>query len=257
MIFYFTGTGNSFYIAKNISENNNEILISISEEMMKNKNEINYNLKENEIIGFVFPVYAWGPPRIVLDFIKKLKFKNFSNNYVFTVVTCGENIGSTIDLLKKELNKINLKLDSGFSIRMPNNYIIMGNVDSKEEEEIKLKNSEERLSYINRIIKDRKVDFYDYKKGPLPAFLTKSINSLFNNYALSTDKFYATDECISCKLCEKVCSVGSIKVDKKPIWDSKCTQCLACINRCPKRAIQYGKGTIKKGRYVHPRAFNI
>lgn len=37
------------------------------------------------------------------------------------------------------------------------------------------------------------------------------------------------------------------------MWGKDCTGCLACINYCPQKSIQFGKSTIKKGRYVNPK----
>ena len=38
--------------------------------------------------------------------------------------------------------------------------------------------------------------------------------------------------------------------DKKPTWGNNCIHCTACINRCSKEAIEYGKKTQGKNRYV-------
>ena len=252
MIFYFSGTGNSLQAAKNIAEHNGEKLISIAAVMNTKEGSFEYSLKDNEVIGFVSPVYAWGPPRMVINFINKLKLNNYKDNYIFSVVTCGENIGNTMKVLQASLNKKNLKLNSGFSIQMPNNYIIMGNVDSKEKENKKLSAAEEALKSINKVIEAKTKDIFKVEKGTVPFLLTSVINPLFNNGAMDTKKFYANDNCTSCGICEKVCNCKTIKVEGKPKWGKECTQCLACIHYCPVKAIQYGKGTEMKGRYTNP-----
>lgn len=252
MIFYFSGTGNSLYAAKKIAEHNGEKLISIASEMNQAGNSFEYSLKENEAIGFVYPVYAWGPPEVVLSFIRKMKLAGYKDNYTFSVATCGDNIGNTMKVLKSELNKKNLNLDSGFSLQMPNNYIIMFNVDSKEVENKKLSAAEETLKDINKTIESRTKGVFKITKGMLPFILTSVINPGFNKGGKDTKKFYATDSCTGCGICEKVCNAQIIKVDKKPAWKEGCTQCLACVHLCPVKAVQYGKGTEKKGRYSNP-----
>lgn len=252
MIFYFTGTGNSLQIAKSISDYNCEKLISIAKEMNRKDKSPEYNLNENETIGFVFPTYAWGPPKMVLQFIEKLKLNNHMDNYVFFVATCGDNIGNTMKVISKHLKNRGMNLNSGFSIRMPNNYIIMGSVDSKEVEKEKLIAAEETLRNINNVIKEKRTGVFEVEKGALPGILTTVINPLFNKHAMDTKKFYADNRCTSCGLCEKVCNSQTIKVKGKPEWGSECTQCLACIHLCPVQAIQYGKATQNKGRYKNP-----
>lgn len=252
MIFYFSGTGNSSYVAHKIAKDNNEQVISIPEEMKRGKDSYEYNLLADELIGFVYPVYAWAPPKMVIDFISKLTLHNYKNNYTFSIATCGANIGNTMGVLKEALKKKGLALQSGFSLVMPNNYIIMGNVDSDKEVAEKLSQAEKELQTINQIIATKQRNIFQLEKGALPFFLTGLINSLFNNHGIDASKYYATDACTSCGLCERVCPTGNILVNTKPAWGSKCTQCLACIHRCPTQAIQYGKGTVKKGRYQHP-----
>lgn len=252
MIFYFSGTGNSLYVAKNIAINQNEGIVPISKEMNYDKDLYEYTVNDNEKILFIFPIYAWGPPKIVLEFISKLKINNYKENYLCSIITCGENIGNAMNLLSKKLKERELNLNSGFSLVMPNNYMIAGDVFSKEESIKIIKAADSILDEINRLISNKEKNVFKIEKGPIPQFMTSIINPCFNKFAINSDKFYVNENCIGCKICEKVCNSKCIIVDKIPSWGSNCTQCLACINYCPKRAIEYGKSTIKKGRYTNP-----
>lgn len=80
---------------------------------------------------------------------------------------------------------------------------------------------------------------------------TKSylLRPLFNAFLMSPKPFHATEACIGCKKCEKVCPVGNITVTDRPVWGGNCTQCLACYHVCPVHAVEYGKMTGKKGQY--------
>lgn len=252
MIFYFSGTGNSLQIAKNIAEHNDEKLISIAFEMNNSENNLEYTLKDSEVVGFVYPVYAWAPPKMVTNFIAKLKLNNYKDNYIFTVATCGANIGNTMKVISSSLMKKNYKLSSGFSVIMPSNYISGGFVDSKEIAQKKLSESENVLKNINQIIKEKKDNIFQVTKGSIPVILTNVINPLFNKFANNTKKFYANDSCSGCGICECICSCKNIKVDVKPKWGKECALCLGCINLCPVNAIQYGKSTEHKERYKNP-----
>ncbi len=249
MIFYFTGTGNSLYAAKLTAQTTNEKLLYIPGELDRGK--LTYEIQEGELLGFVFPVYAWGPPFLVLDFIKQMKISG-KIPYVFLIVTCGDDEGNTTKKIRKELDAKGFALDSSLTLSMPNNYIIGFDVDAKELQREKLEKAEHKLKSFHQILLARKKGEYFVHPGNMPGMKSSLINPLFNHFALSTKRFYATDQCVSCGLCEKLCPVHTIRVEGKPAWGKKCTQCLACINRCPVHAIQYGKGTLSKGRYLHP-----
>jgi len=251
MIFYFTGTGNSLFFAQNLAVTLGEKLMSIPGEMIHGIPAGGYELSDNETLGFVFPVYAWGPPRMVLDFISKLNITG-SKSYVFSLCTCGDEEGHTTKVLEKALLCRGLLLDSAFSVRMPNNYIIGYDVDSPEIERSKLRNADEQLASISKIIAERQRGVYQLVQGSFPSLKSAVINPLFNRFAMSPAKFYATDDCTGCGLCERICPAGTITVQGKPVWGKSCTQCLGCLNRCPTHAIQYGSTTVSKGRYVNP-----
>lgn len=256
MIFYFSGTGNSLHAAKRIGELiKDDKLVSIAEytKMTTTKTKPhNFTLEKDEKVGIVFPVYAWGPPKPVLDFIDNLVLDINEGNYIYSVATCGKNVGNTMKLLKKHLVNNGLKLDSGFSVVMPNNYILAGDVDSKQVQTNILAESEKSFQDFSSRIRNREQDVFIVEKGALPFILTGVIHPAFVNAPYRSKPFYATDNCNKCGICVKVCNCGNIELKEKPIWGNNCTQCLACIHYCPKVAIQYGKATINKGRYTNP-----
>ena len=134
---------------------------------------------------------------------------------------------------------------------MPNNYLILGTVDSKEERREKLHLVKEKILHLNKSIAHLKVE-RQLIKGSLPKLLTSVGGRLFHSFGRSVKPFFANDHCISCKVCEKICPTGCITVEGKPMWEGECTQCLACLHYCPKSAIQYGHHMGNKSRYTHP-----
>ena len=252
MIFYFSGTGNSEWIANQLSKGQNEDLVFIPEAL---KNEaLEFDLQKDEKIGFVFPIYSWAPPEIVLRFINRISLKEYQNQYLFFVCSCGDDTGLTQQVLVKALNDKGWLCHAGFSVTMPNNYVLRPgfDVDTKELERIKLANAVPRLTEINALI-SRREKIFSCHEGSLPFLKTRIINPLFNRFQMSPKHFYATDSCISCKRCEKVCPVDNVKLQKGiPVWGKNCTSCLACYHVCPQQAVQYGKRTRNKGQYFNP-----
>lgn len=252
MIFYFSGTGNSKWIAEQLSKEQKEDLIFIPE-ALQNGN-LTFSLKEDEKLGFVFPVYSWGPPPIVLDFIKRISLSGYVGQYMFFVCSCGDDIGLTQQVLLKAFVGKGWKCNAGFSVIMPNNYVLFPgfDVDTEEVEEGKLRNAICRLEEVNSMI-TRRESLFACKKGSMPFIKTRIIYPLFVRYGISPQKFYTTDDCISCKKCERVCPVVNIEMTEgKPAWGANCTSCLACYHVCPQHAVQYGKKTKNKGHYFNP-----
>lgn len=87
--------------------------------------------------------------------------------------------------------------------------------------------------------------------GLLDKVLSGIVNDLFYNIVLKDKKFYYTENCIKCGICEKSCVLNNIElVDGHPHWRGNCTHCVACISKCPTRAIQYKNRTENKDTYL-------
>ena len=251
MIYYFSGTGNSYAAAKFLAEGLGEDLMDIAAAVKES--DYAYTLKEGEKLGFVFPVYAWAPPKMVTEFVKNLELYYSGDPYIFAVCTCGASAGKTMDVFESALEENGLVLDSGFSVVMPDNCIVLFDAEPKEKAAEMLEKADQTLENILRAVKLGWSDFFRVKRGKLGTVLTTAVNPAFSK-GMKTKSFYVTDACIGCGLCEKNCTSGCIEMTAgRPVWtEDHCNMCLACINRCPVAAIQYGKKTEKRGRYVHP-----
>ena len=88
MIFYFTGTGNSLYAAQKLADEGEEIVSIV--EALRSKS-FHYTLKDNEPLGFVFPVYFYTVSDPVLELVRNLTVENAG--FVYAVIPCGASIG--------------------------------------------------------------------------------------------------------------------------------------------------------------------
>ncbi len=234
MIYYFSGTGNSKWVAKQLASKTDDIAVDIVEcSVVPSIN--------NQTIGIVFPIYAWGAPEPVLEFLKKLTGKAV---FTYGICTCGADAGNTMEKLCGIF-----PLNSKYSIVMPSNYIMGADVESDDIIVSKITNAKERLDTIATQVV-AKLSVNDVNKGSLSWIKSNLANYGFNKFARSTKPFYATDSCTACGLCANNCPANTIKIiDGKPHWSEKCYQCTACINRCPVKAIEYGKATSARSRY--------
>ena len=248
MIFYFSGCGNSRHLAEAIATQLNDTLVFIPEAVREGRYD--YTLAEGERLGFVFPVYAWAPPRLVLDFIKKLKLAA-KPEYVYFACTCGDECGQTEKIFRQALVEKGWELSACFNTKMPETYIGMPGFKLDTEENAKKKIAEAEVvtnRNIPRLL--NKECFSEIYQGRAAWLKSRVINKSFNKFATDDRKYLSNDKCIGCGKCVNVCPLQNITLDdSRPKWNGHCTMCMACYHHCPVNAIQYGKGTEGKGQY--------
>lgn len=246
MIYWFSGTGNSKYVARELSDKLNERISFIPH------SDYNCDLGSENRLIFVFPIYSWGVPPIVVDFINNLNIIGYKNQYISMVCTCGDEVAKAPEMFINIMNKKGLEVSSIFSVIMPNNYVLLPgfSIDSKDIEFLKLNKCDKRIESISQSILNRK-ECQDVVRGSMPTIKTKLVYPLFKKWGVSFSKWSVTEKCISCGKCIQVCPVKNISFDKdkRPMWRNNCTSCVACYHFCPVNAIQYGKFTKGKGQY--------
>ncbi|MCR5679239.1 MAG: EFR1 family ferrodoxin [Prevotella sp.] len=275
MIFYFSGTGNTRWAAQQLAAVTGERLLFIPDELKGQstpdeleqstsdelKGQSTYTLEADERIGFCFPVHGWQPPAIVRRFIRRLTIKNPQGHYCYALVTCGDSIGRTMEMLNADLATRGLHAQSLFSLVMPESYVCLPFMftDSPEREQSKLSEADRQLSQIAEQVRNRVGGLTETKRGLTPWLFTHVIGAYFNGHMVHDRKFTVdSDVCIHCGRCQQVCPTGDVRLnaDGVPTWqhDGTCTSCLACYHYCPKHAIHRGQITRKRGQYYfgHP-----
>ena len=284
MIFYFSGTGNTKWAASKLAAATREDLISIAPYMRADDSSHNlaepFILKENERLGFVFPVHGWRVPKLVREFISKMKILREPSDatvgnkvkaddclknrpFAYCVCTAGDSIGLTIENLNEvisqnpSLQALGItEVSSSYSLIMPESYIGLPfmDVDPKEREIRKKENAAQELAVVCEEIFDRKEGISRLGKGPIPWFFTKVVGGFFENVLITDKRFHVEkDRCVKCGICANVCPVGDIKGGhgEYPVWlhHKDCLTCFTCYHHCPHHAIEFGNQTQKKGQY--------
>jgi ferredoxin/flavodoxin len=244
-LLWFSGTGNSLYVAKRLAEE-----IDGECELVPFAQLVGIEPIRADRVGLVFPVYGWGAPNLVARRIGEgLPLEG--NPLMFSVVTCAASRGATLYQVKRLLKADGRKLAGGFVVTMPENYPPMGGPPGTEGIERILADADRTIGRIAERINAGKMSVP--KRSTLMRAISRVVNHLASGHWSGADRNFTADEtCTSCGRCEAICPVGDVKlVDGRPTWQGHCEQCFACLHWCPVSAIQYGQKTRSQPRYHH------
>jgi ferredoxin len=265
-IYYFSGTGNSLYVAKELQKQiPDSSLKPIASHLKKDVITV-----KGETVGFIFPIHGMTLPIPVKNFIKKADLR--TAKYIFAAATRGGTKCFAFDAIEKMLKRKGKKLNSYFVMNMASNDPKLESFVIPTKKEIMRIKSEiqNRLKSIKKTVTNKE-DYQEKDTNYVSFPFIKPISFLLERLVLlgmkyaecngGKDYFYTDSKCTGCGACQKVCLSGKVKmVEGKPLWQKniKCYFCYACLNYCPVQSVQIKSSwymnsyTKIKGRYPHP-----
>ena len=246
MILYFSATGNTEFIAKELAKRLNDECINLLDRV---KNDDHTPLHSEKPFIICAPVYVCEMPRFMTKYLKEQSFSG--NKNVYFIFTSGGYCGISGVLAKNMFKEKGMNYRGHAEFKMPRNYVANDAYPMLDTDEIeeRILNSYEQIDKVASKIKKGK------KLTARHVFLFETIitvpfNPVWCKLKLTSKDFYTKDTCVGCGKCEKLCPLNNIKlVDKKPVWSNQCTHCMACIGNCSLEAIEYGTITKDKSPY--------
>lgn len=244
MILYFSGTGNSRYAAERLAARLNEEIVSIGALLKRGESG---DFASQTPYVFVCPTYAWRIPRVMRAFIEKAHFAGCQEAYF--VLTCGTDAGAADKDARRLCAEKSFVFRGLAAVQMPENYLAMFDTPTAEEGKRIVANAVRVLERAAKAIAARQ-ELPALQPNLLDQLKSGPVNSLFYTFCVSDRRFWVKDTCVGCGKCAVLCPMNDIRMEGgKPVWNGRCTHCMACISACPARAIEYGKASAKRPRW--------
>jgi heterodisulfide reductase subunit A-like polyferredoxin len=239
MLFYFTATGNCLYVAKKLNPNP----ISIPQALRGD--DLGY---EAETIGIVCPIYAGDAPGIVIDFMRKAKFKT---DYFYMVMTYGNDHTDAAECTERIGKEFGLRIDYINTIKMVDNYLPVFDmneqmaIDKKVDKQISVI-AEETATKTHKILESTE---QGRQLHAMVASMFRGNPSINNG-----ESIVIKENCVGCGICSKVCPIGNVYIENSTAKrrNTACDLfCLACVHCCPQNAVGLRMERNPNARYRH------
>jgi ferredoxin/flavodoxin len=284
-IYYFTGTGNSLAVARDLAARLGAELRSVASVIHQSSVAV-----DADTAGLVFPVQHKDIPLILKRFAEKLA--KLEGKYLFAVYTYGDTPGMGARHLAELLASRGGQLAAGFGVHMPYNYLTPSRTledffESFTLREIPIERQQalfaavpEKAASIAAYVQARHSGTFEVTSDPIMrlARLLGVADAMeksswlkvagirqpvalpwLESRQLMDCAFHVDERCQGCGTCARVCPVHNIDMvhdtstpHARPMWQGRCEQCFACLHWCPNQALQFGKNTSGKQRYHHP-----
>jgi ferredoxin len=247
-IYYFTGSGNSLAIARQLAAELGETdLVPIPKALDAGT----LVRAPAGAVGFVIPVYVLGLPKIVARFAEQADLTGAE--YIFCVCTLAERgMTGAFGDLEKILGRKQKVLDAAFGIFMPRSNVHGPEADPAARQEL-FRCATQKVTEIATLIRGRR-SVKDTEPGWNVRVLRFFRPIFYGWMGLGgSGKFSVLETCSGCTTCEKVCPVGNITMEnKRPVWHDTCELCFACVNFCPRQSVRLGRNGGQDRHYHHP-----
>ncbi len=256
---YFSGTGNSYKI---LSTCNKVFLEHGCESTLRSITEAPRTIEKADLIGFCFPVYAFGIPRICRNYLRSLpQFPTSVDTFVLITAGDADEAGFSVQESSGILQKKGLTVVFSEVVQMPANWTVSMHPPAPDEAQELIQSGvagarEIALDLLHGV--QRRHTFTYPPRYSLLGFYKDYYLFKWLGVRYLWQEFRTDETCTSCGLCKEICPTQSIRmVDGAPTWSKTCEQCMRCVNYCPQKAIfQKGQGSIKGKNTYHEPTFN-
>lgn len=228
---YFSGTGNSKYIAEKFAKRMKIKAYSIEQDL-----DFGRLFAKEDIIAVCYPIYGSSVPRIMREFVETYK------KYLQTkklIIFCTQMLfsGDGARAFSRLLPGCDQRVIYAEHFLMPNNICNFFLFPVTEKERIKkpkkaLKKLYRACSDIEKgIVKKRGWNFFS-------TLLGKTQNIAYPKIERKGRSSFRTDQsCVACGLCVKNCPTHNLKiVSGRVVQKNNCTLCYRCVNLCPRQS---------------------
>lgn len=241
-IIYFSGTGNTKYIAEKMKEaiSTKDIKVDL---INIEKDRIIPSIYDYIIIGG--PVYVERYPEILLKYLED----NLYNYTGICMMYSTQGADKHTPVFKHAMKRLkHLNVTYYNYLAMPNNFYTFMLKKSPKDEEIKLiKQASLKAQSMILDFLNGKVNNYEISniRVSMSEIIYKLVYPFFRKLLMRKLKI-DKNKCIECGVCEKFCPAKSIKITPELKINDDCTFCQRCIHSCPKNAFLYkGKPIIQ------------
>ena len=248
LVLYFSGTGNTHFIAKKIKESLQEEDTECSAVEIFPLSTV----KDYDILIFGFPVYGCKMPDFLKQFTDKFtltKTKRIILFSTFAYTPCNAMKGAA-----NYFERAGFRVAFARGIKMPgSDGLLFVKKNSRIAEKMSQINPKGIKQFIDSVKNAVYSDNPDIQGNVFfaPAEIIMKLFVPIENKLKAA--MFADESCIHCGICEKVCPVNNIKVTKdKVLFGKECVLCLRCVSQCPTEAIQIGKFTKGTVRWKGP-----
>lgn len=253
-IFYFSGTGNTWWASQKIAESLQEMGVesqaySIEQVEPKAADKL---IKSAVAVGFGFPIYGSDSPRIFTDWFSKLT-KQEEEKPTLGFVTQMYWSGDGCNFLEGDFRQKGLNLQWAVEFNLPNNICLPVTFFFPYESNVtKFSKQLERRTVdikklCSKIVEGKRYRQHNDVISRVSAWIQRGPFRLVHDSGRTG--WSVDDKCLGekCARCVRICAVNNIHMENdKAVYGEECVYCMRCFNYCPTYAIHYWGVSNKK-----------